>query len=107
MLFGLQLLHSVTFALGYLGGVYFIANWTSEDIAAEAQGFSYVLQQGLSVVALLGFGWAVSLLGAGAWLVLSLYTLFGAALVWLSLRLKSPEAHGGPARRGSSQVDKV
>ena len=41
----LQLLHSVTFALGFMGCVHFIANWTSEDIAAEAQSFFQVLQQ--------------------------------------------------------------
>ena len=38
----LQLLHAFTFAMGYLGGIYFIANWTSEDIAAEAQGFVWL-----------------------------------------------------------------
>lgn len=84
----LQLLHSVTFAVSYLGGIYFIANWTSEDIAAEAQGFSYVLQQGMTVVALLGFGWFTAQLGPGAWFVLAAYSLVGGALVWVSLLLK-------------------
>jgi PPP family 3-phenylpropionic acid transporter len=88
LLFFLQLLHSITFAVGYLGGIYFIANWTSEDIAAEAQGFSYVLQQGMTVISLVGFGWCVGMFGAGAWLVLSAFTLVGAGLVWYSLRLK-------------------
>ena len=49
ILFGLQLLHSITFAMGFMGCVHFIANWTSEDIAAEAQSFFQVLQQGMSV----------------------------------------------------------
>src|SRR5690606_27869994 len=48
VLFGLQLMHAATFAMGYLGGIYFIANWTSEKIAAEAQGFSFVIQQMMS-----------------------------------------------------------
>jgi PPP family 3-phenylpropionic acid transporter len=85
---GLQLLHAVTFAMGYLGGIYFIANWTDEDIAAEAQGFSYVVQQGMTVVALLGFGWFAGQFGAGAWLALGAFTFVGAVLVWISLRLR-------------------
>ena len=95
VLFGLQLLHSITFAVSYFGGIYFIANWTSEEIAAEAQGFSYVLQQGMTVVALLGFGWFASVFGAGAWIALSIYTLAGAALVLVSLRLRPTAAAGG------------
>ena len=51
--------------MAYFGGMQFIANWTSEDIAAEAQGFAFVLQQGISIVALVGFGWLVALYGAG------------------------------------------
>lgn len=93
----LQLLHSITFAVGYFGGIYFIANWTSEDIAAEAQGFSYVVQQGMTVLALLGFGWAAAQLGGGAWLVLAGFTLVGAALVAISLWLKPAHAVPGAA----------
>lgn len=88
----LQLLHSITFAVGYLGGIYFIANWTSEDIAAEAQGFSYVVQQGMTVVALLGFGWFAGQFGAYAWLALGGYTFIGAVLVYISLRLRPANA---------------
>lgn len=93
LLFLLQLLHSITFAVGYLGGIYFIANWTRQDIAAEAQGFAFVLQQGMTVVALVGMGWAVGLWGNGAWLALGLYSLAGAGLVWLSLLLQGPTTH--------------
>jgi PPP family 3-phenylpropionic acid transporter len=96
LLFGLQLLHSITFAVGYFGTVYFIANWTSEDIAAEAQGFSYVLQQAMSVVALVGMGWCVGMFGAGAWAILGGFALVGAALVWLSLLIKPPTTHPAP-----------
>jgi PPP family 3-phenylpropionic acid transporter len=92
VLFFLQLLHSITFAVSYFGGIYFIANWTSEDIAAEAQGFSYVLQQGMTVVALLGFGWFAANFGVGAWVALAAFALFGALLVFVSLRLKSPDS---------------
>ncbi len=92
LLFPLQLLHSVTFAVSYFGGIYFIANWTSEDISAEAQGFAAVLQQGMSIVSLLCFGWFAANFGVGAWFALSAYSLVGALLVVVSLRLKSPDA---------------
>lgn len=88
----LQLLHSITFAVSYFGGIYFIANWTNEDIAAEAQGFSYVLQQGMTVVALLGFGWFTTQFGNGAWFALAGFSLVGGGFVWLSLLLKPARA---------------
>ena len=88
LLFLLQMLHSVTYAMAYFAGLHFIANWTSEDIAAEAQGFSFVLQQTMGVIALVGFGWCVALFGAKAWLVASAFALVGASLVYVSLRLK-------------------
>lgn len=88
VLFVLQLLHAVTFAMGYLGGVFFIANWTSEDIAAEAQGFSFVLQQGFSVLGLLAFGWVAARHGNLAWLLCSALSLLGAGLVFISLCLR-------------------
>lgn len=88
VLFFLQLLHAITFAVGYFGGLLFIANWTSDDIAAEAQGFSFVLQQGMGVIALVGFGWCVAAFGAKAWLVAAAFAAAAAALVWFSLRLQ-------------------
>jgi len=93
LLFGLQMLHSVTFAMGYLGGIYFLANWTSEDIAAEAQGFSYVLQQGMSVLVILGMGWFVAAYGAYAWLFTGAFALLGALCVLASLRLQPKSPH--------------
>jgi PPP family 3-phenylpropionic acid transporter len=90
VLFLAQMLHSVTFAIGYLGSVHFIANWTSEDIAAEAQGFSFVLQQAAAVVVLLLFGWLVGMFGASAFFVAALMGLVGAVCVLVSLRLKPP-----------------
>jgi PPP family 3-phenylpropionic acid transporter len=87
----LQLTHSVTFALGYLGCVHFIANWTSEDIAAETQSLFTVLQQVMAVVALIGFGWLVSLFGAHAYLFAALAAALGALCIWLSLKLKQPK----------------
>lgn len=93
VLFGLQLLHSVTFAMGFMGCVHFIANWTSEDIAAEAQSFFQVLQQGMSVIALVGFGWLVGMMGAKAYLVAAVFAALGGVLVWMSLRLRQPRSN--------------
>lgn len=93
ILIGLQLLHSITFALGFMGCVHFIANWTSEDIAAEAQSFFQVLQQGFSVVALVVFGWLVGLIGAGAYFAAAGFAAVGGVLIWLSMQLMQPKAH--------------
>jgi MFS transporter, PPP family, 3-phenylpropionic acid transporter len=89
----LQLLHSVTYALGFLGSVNFIANWTSEEIAAEAQSFSYMLQQAMAVIAVSGFGWLVADYGAHAYAASAAFAALGGVLVWVSLRLKQPKPH--------------
>lgn len=88
ILFLLQCLHALTYAVGYLGVVQFIASWTSDDIAAEAQGFSFVLQQGFTVIALLSFGGAVAIWGAAAFFISAALGLIAAGCVWLSLRLR-------------------
>jgi len=87
----LQLTHGITFALGYLGCVHFIANWTSEDIAAETQSLFTVLQQVTSVIALIGFGWVVGTFGAYAYLFAALAAALGALCIWLSLRMMQPK----------------
>lgn len=90
LLFFLQLLHAITFGLGYFGGIFFIANWTSEEIAAEAQGFAVLLQQGFVALALVVFGWIAANYGAKAWLFSAALSAGGALLVWLSMRLQPP-----------------
>lgn len=92
ILIALQLTHGITFAIGYLGCVHFIANWTSEDIAAETQSLFVVGQQLLSVIALVGFGWLVPGLGAQAFFVAAAFALVGAACVWVSLRMQPAKA---------------
>lgn len=92
----LQLTHGVTFALGYLGCVHFIANWTSEDIAAETQSLFTVLQQVMSVIALIGFGWLIGAFGAHAYLFASLAAAIGALCIWLSLKMMQPKEDAIP-----------
>jgi PPP family 3-phenylpropionic acid transporter len=101
-LVGLQLLHSVTFALGFMGCVHFIANWTSEDIAAEAQSFFQVLQQGFSVIALVVFGWLIGFMGAKAYFAAAGFAAAGGVLIWLSLQMTQPKTQE-PAHAPSHQ----
>ena len=98
VLVGLQLTQSVTFAIGYLGCVHFIANWTSEDIAAETQSLFNVLQQVASVLALVTFGWLIGLMGAQAYLIAAAAAAVGALCIWLSLRMMQPKEDAIAAR---------
>jgi PPP family 3-phenylpropionic acid transporter len=91
LLIPLQMLHGVTFALGYLGGVHFIANWTSEDIAAETQSYFVVAQQAMSVIALVGFGWIVGALGPHGYFIAAAFAAVGALCIWLSKSLVAPK----------------
>ena len=87
----LQLLHAFTFALGFMGCVNFIANWTSDEIAAEAQGFFQMLQQAMSVIALIAFGWLTGLMGAQAYFIAAAFAFVGAVLIWLSITMQGPK----------------
>jgi PPP family 3-phenylpropionic acid transporter len=101
VLFLLQTLHSITYALGYLGTMQFVASWTSEKIAAEAQGFSFVMQQGMSVLGLFGFGWLVAVFGAKAFFACAALGALGAVCVIISLRLKPTRERTQLARLGA------
>jgi PPP family 3-phenylpropionic acid transporter len=86
----LQLLNMVTFGLSYLGIVNFIANWTSEEIAAEAQSFFTVIRQVVTVLALTGFGFLTAQWGAGAFYGAAAMGAAGAGLTFISLLLMHP-----------------
>jgi PPP family 3-phenylpropionic acid transporter len=92
MLVLLQATHGITFALGFMGCVHFIANWTSEDIAAETQSLFVVGQQLLSIIAVTGFGLLVPSMGAQAYFVAAGFALVGAGCIWASLRLQASKA---------------
>jgi len=91
LLFLLQILHAITFGVGYFGIVHFIANWTDESNAAEAQGFANTLQQAASVLSLAAFGWLVVFMGSYAFFAPALMGLAGVACVLVSLRLRPPK----------------
>lgn len=90
VLIALQSLHAFTFAMGFLASINFVANWTSEDIAAEAQSFLVMLQQGFGVVAIVGFGWLVADYGPMTYLASAAFAATGGVMVWASLKMKSP-----------------
>ena len=83
----LQFSNMLTFGLSYLGVVNFVANWTSEDIAAEAQSFFTVIRQVVQVAALTGFGFLTAQFGAGAFYGASAMAVLGAILTFGSLLL--------------------
>ena len=96
MLVLLQASHGITFALGFMGCVHFIANWTSEDIAAETQSLFYVGQQLLSVVAVMGFGMLIPSMGAQAYFVAAGFAMVGALCIWLSMRMQGRKIEAIP-----------
>jgi PPP family 3-phenylpropionic acid transporter len=95
VLFALQSLHGVTFAIGFMASINFVANWTGEEIAAEAQSFLFMLQQGCGVAVIVAFGWLVPQFGMMSYLASALIAALGGVLVWLSLRMRDPAAQNG------------
>ena len=92
VLIGLQLLHGITFALGFMACVGFIAKHTSEDIAAEAQGFFSALQLGMPVLAIAAFGTLADSYGAQAYFASAAFAALGGLAVWLSMAMQGPSA---------------
>jgi PPP family 3-phenylpropionic acid transporter len=90
LLFVVQLLHGISFGVGYFGCVHFIANWTSEANAAEAQGFANMLNQGASMLSLTAFGWLVLHFGSYAFFYSTVVAILGIVCVVVSLRLRPP-----------------
>ena len=91
LLFVVQTLHALSFGLGYFGMVHFIANWTDEANAAEAQGFANTLQQGISMLALVIFGVLMEHLGTYAFFFCTLTGLAAVVCVLVSLKLRPPK----------------
>jgi PPP family 3-phenylpropionic acid transporter len=87
----LQALNAITFALGFMGCMHFIGNWTSDHIAAEVQGFFQMLQQGMVVICLTAFGWLMGFMGAEAYYVAAAFAAAGGALIWLSMLMQQPK----------------
>ncbi len=91
VLFLTQLLHAFGFGMGYFGIVHFIANWTNEANAAEAQGFANMLSMGASMLALIVFGVLVEFFGTAAFFYSTVTALLAVGCVLVSLRLRPPK----------------
>ena len=90
VLIGLQLLHGITFGLGFMACLGFITKHTSEDIAAEAQGFFSALVLGMSVLTLAGFGALADQFGAQSYFASAAFAAVGGLAVWVSMALQGP-----------------
>lgn len=91
VLFLTQSLHAFSFGMGYFGVVHFIANWTNEANAAEAQGFANMLSMGASMMALIVFGVLVEYFGTQAFFYSTVTASAAVVCVLVSLRLKPPK----------------
>lgn len=87
----LQFMHLGSFALGYMGVVNFIANWTTEDIAAQAQSAFITIRQFMTVVSLTIFGFLLNDLGDNSFYLAGGIALLGGLMVLISLSLMSPK----------------
>jgi PPP family 3-phenylpropionic acid transporter len=85
----LQMLHMASFGLTYLATITFIAKWTSEDIAAQAQSFYTVLRQAASVVALAMFGPLVAAYGLHSFHAAAGIAAIGALMIVASLMISA------------------
>ena len=90
VLFFTQLLHAFSFGMGYFGVVHFIANWTNEANAAEAQGFANMLNMAMAMLALIMFGVLVEFFGSYAFFYSTITSLLAIACVLVSLRIRPP-----------------
>ncbi len=92
VLFFTQLLHAFSFGMGYFGIVHFIANWTNEANAAEAQGFANMLNMATAMIALIVFGVLVEHFSSYAFFYSTVTSLLAIGCVFWSLKLRPPKA---------------
>lgn len=82
VLAGLQLLHAITFAVGFLAITHFIADRTHEDHAAEAQSLMVMLNLAACAVAIFVFGWIADAFGAQAYFFSAALAATGGLIIW-------------------------
>jgi PPP family 3-phenylpropionic acid transporter len=89
VLFALQVLHGLTYAVGFLACTRLIAELTAEEVAAEVQSAFGVLQSGVAALALVGFGTLAGMFGVRAFAACAMLAGLG-ALVVFSARARAP-----------------
>ncbi|SHI54558.1 MFS transporter [Wenxinia saemankumensis] len=90
LLWPLQALHAITFALTLMASLAYVSSHVTEQIAAQAQAVFVMMQEVMSIVALLSFGAIVDAYGVGAYGFSALFAACGVALILASLRLRVP-----------------
>ena len=90
--FGLQMLHAISFGITYLGTLNFVANWTAESFAAEAQSTVQVLAQATMATLIFGFGFLFAQFGALAFGASAALAGLGGLCVLASLILINPRS---------------
>ena len=50
-----------------------------------------MLQQVMSVIALIGFGWLTGIMGAKAYFIAAVFAALGGLLIWLSIAMQAPK----------------
>ncbi|MBM1220046.1 MFS transporter [Ponticoccus sp. SC2-23] len=82
----LQLLHALTYAMGFLAITNFIADKTDESDAAEAQSFLVVIELALASGIVVIFGMIAQWAGAGAYLFSAAIAMGGAISIMAAMR---------------------
>jgi len=95
VLFALQLLHAIMYPFAYFGLMHFVATWTREEHAAEAQSFASMLTQGFTVATFLTFGPLVAAIGGNTFFVAAGMCALACILTAVSIRLMP--SHNKPA----------
>lgn len=88
--FLLQMLHAITFGITYLGTLNFVANWTAESFAAEAQSLVQVTAQASLATFIVIFGFVFSVFGAPTFMMSALLAVIGGGLILASLLMVNP-----------------
>ena len=88
----LQLLHGITFALGFLACVNYIGSNSNVKVAAEAQSFFLVLQQISGIIVISIFSWLASTTGSGAFYGSAAIALVGTVLIGATMQFSKSEA---------------
>lgn len=99
ILFLLQLLHGLTYAVGFVACTNLIADRASEDVAAEAQSVFGILQSGVSAIGLVAFGVLAGAVGPRAFLGSAVLAGLGALLVVVSKSREARDSGQGGLRR--------
>ena len=86
----LQLMHALTYAMGFLATANFIADRVPEENAAEAQSLLVMLELVIATAAVAGFGWLAGHWGSGAYLGSAALGAAGLICVLAAARRQSP-----------------